>query len=410
LASLGRHMRAAGILLIGCVLLASGCRWLATPTFHTPAPRPADLPLAERTVPAPDVTGVGEPSAPVPVPGYYALSADECRDLACRNSPAANLIESGVIAEPGCLAHYAGRDAVDYLRFTAATHLSGEARNRSAAAALALYYKLLELELKADVLTNSVTEIDSLVKRADEFVEKGFKVPDDLHRLRKRRVDLTGDAAKLRSGIARLNAELKSLLAIDPGTPGHILPSDSVTVVPDPLDPDAAVQAGLANRSDLNLIRTVQNQTDVRTLAAAKRVLFGVSPLLAAVARPAAELSPLNPFVSGLAKAEGTALRRQLGGLLRDRERDAAKDIRTAVDEWTTARDLVAVARKKFELDTQRLAELEKERAAGLDVEAEQGRAKLELLTSEAELISAVVVWKLADVKAREAMGLLCGG
>ncbi len=404
-------MRAAGVLLIGCALLTAGCRGLATPSFDTPTPRPAELALAERTVPAPDVTSVGEPSTPLPVPGYYALSADECRDLACRNSPAANLIESSVIVElGGCLAHFAGRDSVDYLRFTAATHLSHEARNRSAAAALALYYKLLELELKADVLTNSVTEIDTLTKRADELVEKGFKVPDDLHALRKQRVDLTGDGAKLRSGIARLNAELKSLLAIDPGTPGHILPSDSVKVVPDPLDPEAAVQAGLANRSDLNLIRGVQNQIDVRTLAAAKRVLFGVSPLLAAVARPAAELPPLNPFVSGLAKAEGTALRRQLGGLLRDRERDAAKEIRTAVDEWTTARDLVAVARKKFELDTQRLADLKKERDAGLDVEADQGKAKLDLLKSEAELISTVVAWKLADVKAREAMGILCGG
>jgi hypothetical protein len=31
------------------------------------------------------------------------------------------------------------------------------------------------------------------------------------------------------------------------------------------------------------------------------------------------------------------------------------------------------------------------------------------MLKTEADLIAAVTAWKLADVKAREAMGLLCG-
>jgi hypothetical protein len=400
---------AAAILLVCGVLLATGCRWLATPVWDTPQPQQKDLPLVERTVPAPDVSASGEPSAPPPSPGYYQLTADECRDLACRNSAAANLIEASVVVEPGCLAHFTGRDAVDHLRVTAAGHLSREARNRTAAAALTLYYRILELELKADVLANSVQEVDELLKAAAILEEKGFKPADDTFALKKQRVELTGEGAKLRSGIGKLNAELKSLLAIDPGTPGLILPADQVKVVPDPLDPQLAVQVGLANRADLNLIRSVANAADVRTLAASKRVLAGLVPILGAVSRPAEEASVLSPFVDGLAKAEGCAVRKQLTGLLHDREREATKDIRTAVDEWATARDLVAVARQKFELDTQRVDELQARADTGQAVAAELSRAKLDLLKTEADLISTVTAWKVADVKAREAMGLLCG-
>src|SRR5262245_38838353 len=138
--------RVVASLFLGSALLATGCRWLATPVWNSPRPQPTDLPLVERTVPAPDVSATGEPSTPPPSPGYYQLSAEQCRDLACRNSAAANLIEASVVVEPGCLPHFAGRDAVDYLRVTAAEHLSREARNRTAASALTLYYRILELE------------------------------------------------------------------------------------------------------------------------------------------------------------------------------------------------------------------------------------------------------------------------
>jgi hypothetical protein len=402
-------MRAlAASLLLGCGLLATGCRWLATPVWPGTPPQATDLPLVERVIPAADVSAAGDPSAPPPAQGYYQLSADECRDLACKNSSAANLIEASVVVEPGCFAHLSGRDAVDLLRVTAAGHLSREARNRSAAAALTLYYRILEMELKSDVLANSVQEVDALLKLAETLEQKGFKPADDTHALKKQRMELTGDAAKLRSAITRLNAELKSLLAIDPGTPGLILPADQVKVVPDPLDPQLAVQVGLASRADLNLLRGVANAVDVRTLAAAKRVLSGLVPVLAAVSRPADAPSLLTPFVDGMAKAEGSAVRKQLTGLLHDREREAAKDIRAAVDEWTTARDLVAVARQKFELDTQRVDDLTKRAATGQTVEPDLSKAKLDLLKTEADLISAVAAWKVADVKAREAMGLLC--
>ena len=108
-----------------------------------------------------------------------------------------------------------------------------------------------------------------------------------------------------------------------------------------------------------------------------------------------------------VAKAEAAGVRRQLGGLLQDREREAAKDIRTAVDEWATAKDLVAVARQKYELGQQHVTELEKRQKVGQGVELELRKARLELLQTESDLIGEITKWKLADVKARETMGLL---
>lgn len=396
---------AAPVVALG--LLSAGCQWLAAPHFGTPKPQATDLPLVERAVPAPDASAVTEPAPAPPPAGYYQLTADECRTLACRNSSAANLIESSVVVRPGCFANLTGRGLVDWVRVTAAAHLSAEARNRTSAAALTLYYQLLEAELQADVLKSSLDEIDALVRSNDVLQTKGFKQTADTYELKKQRIDLLAEQAKLRSGIQRLNAELKSLIAIDPGGRGFLLPADQVKVVPDPLDADAAVQVGLMMRSDLNLIRQLANMADHRTVPAVRQVLVGVTPLLGAVMSGDAEAVPLAPFVSPVAKAEASALRRQLHGLLKDREREAVKEIRTAVEQWGTARDLVAIGRKKFELGHERVTELEKRQKVGQGVELERRKARLELLRAESDLVSAIARWKVADVKAREVTGLL---
>ena len=110
-----------------------------------------------------------------------------------------------------------------------------------------------------------------------------------------------------------------------------------------------------------------------------------------------------------MAKAEVAAVRSQIMGLLQDREREVAKEIRTAAEEWTTARELVAIARQRFKLHTANVGDLEKKSKVGQAVELELRKARLELLKAESELVGDIVKWKLADVKARETMGLLCG-
>ena len=406
-------MRAA--LVFGAMValgsLTAGCR---TPAPVRPSPEPTALEPAERQIPAPDVSALADLPAlgaadPLPPVGYYRLTADECRALACENSALGNLIDAGSEARPHGPLTACATVAIDNVRATAGRYLAQEARNRTAGSALALYYRLLELELKSDVLASSILELDRMIAASDKLIEKGFRQTADGYELRKQRLELEADRTRLRSGLLRLNAELKSLLAIDPGAKGFILPADQVRVVPDPLDAEQAVQVGLMLRADLNLLRSLANSVDHRTLQAIRKTLVGLAPPLAAVTLAAEHLVPaLLPFVSAMAKAEVAALRRQILALLRDREREAAKEIRTAAEEWTSARELVAIARQRFELNGAQVKELETKSKVGQAVELELRKARLEQLKAESDLVGEVVKWKLADVKARETMGLLC--
>ena len=403
-------MRSAWLIVGFLGTLLVGCRGMEWKPHHLP-PMVANLPLTERQIPAPDLTKLEDkPKDAKPAPqAYYNLTAEECRALACRNSAIGNLVDASA---PGCTPsghNVASRYASDWVRITAASYISADARNRNAGAALNLYYRILELELKSDVLNSSIAELDALVKANDILAAKGFKQSSDAHELRKQRIDLDAKGAQLRSGLAKLNAELKNLLAIDPGTAGFILPADQVRVVPDPLDAEQAVALGLANRADLNLLRAVGNMTDHRTVPAVRQVMIGAVPGLAAVMRMA-QFAPVQmiPFLDTVAKAEANAVKKQVLGLLTDREREAAKDIRTAVEEWTTARELVSIARQRFELNQSRVTELEKRAKVGQTVELELRKSRLDLLQSESDLVGEIAKWKLADVKAREVIGLLC--
>jgi outer membrane protein TolC len=390
------------------LLGGAGCKWLAQPMWPTPAPEPALLPQTVRTLAPPDTSALGEPVPTERPDEYYHLSADECRRLAAANSSLANLIESSVLVETGPLSKLHGSDCAARIIQLAAAQLSREARNRTAAASLDLYYQLLELELTDDVLEQSLTELDELVKFNDTLREKGFKESDEVFALQSQQLQLQADQAQLRAGLQRLNTELKSLLAIDPGTPGFLLPADQVRVVPETLEMALAIEVGLTERADLQLLRELQANTDYRTVAAVKRILVGVTPLLGGLLT-IRENPVLLPFVSAMAKAEACQLQQQLQSLLADREREAAKEIRTAVNSWGAARDQVAILRKKFALGQGQVDELDKKRTAGMAVEFELRKARLDLLKTEAELIKAIAAWKRADVKAREAIGLLGG-
>lgn len=396
---------------VGLIALAAvvGCRPVAPTVSHA---IPLALPLTGRGIPPVDASAApAEPPlrTPPPPPGnYYHLTAEDCRRHACVNSAVANLLDGAVTPNSGLCADHGTRAMTFAVRAATAHHLADEVRNRTAAAALTAYYKLLELELTADVLASTVAELDELLAVNEKLLERGFKQAADAHELRKQRIELLSNQARLRSGIQALNGELKALLAIDPSTPGLLLPADQVRVVPEPLDVEQAVQLGLRLRPELNLLRTLANVADPRAVSAVRRALVGLAPPLAAVLSVTAETFPvLTPWVRESAKADAVALRRQVLALLADRERAAVKEIRAAADEWTTARELVGLARSRFTLAQERVTEYEKRSNAGQAVEVDRRRARLDALKAEGELVAEIAKWKAADVKTREVMGLL---
>jgi hypothetical protein len=381
----------------------------------TASPRPSvsvDLPLVERQLAPIDVSRLTDDPAPVGAtesPGlYHRLSAEEAHRLACAHSSAARVIDVAAASQPRKRFDATPR-AVDELREAAAAQMSREARLRTAAAALELYYQLLEAELLSDVLAESRAEVDELVRAGEVAAELGVRETEQFLELRRRQVELRAESARLRAGIRRLNTELKSLTGLE-HLPCPLLPADQIDVTPDPLDPEHAVLVGLASRPDLQLLRVLIDGLNARTVDAVRQALAGLVPPLGAINAATRVLTPgLRVFLPYLAKPEVEPLRRQLVTYLADREREAVREIRAAVNEWVSQRELVAIAIRRVRMEEGEVRDLEARREAGAAVETEYRLARLELLSARADLIREAVRWKQADVRARRAMGLLCG-
>jgi hypothetical protein len=144
---------------------------------------------------------------------------------------------------------------------------------------------------------------------------------------------------------------------------------------------------------------------------AVRQAVAGLVPPLAAINTATRVLAPgLRRLIPYLTKPDVQAMRAQLTTLYADREREAVRDIRTSVDEWTSQRELVAIATRRVQLESEQVRELGVKREAGMAVETDYRLAWLELFKSQADLVREAVKWKRADVKARQSMGLLCSG
>jgi hypothetical protein len=403
-------MRTRSPLVLLLVAAAAGCHGTDAPR---PVATPTELPTAERRLAPIDVSRLTTDPAPAtqttPPGPYYQLTAEECHRLACAHSSAARLIDVAAETQPRRVLDGTPREADD-LREAAAAQASRETRLRNAAAALELYYQLLEAELLSDVLSESQAEVDELVRAGRVTIELGVPETEQFLTLRRQQVQLRADRAKLQAGIRRLNTELKALTGLD-HVPGPLLPADQIAVTPEPLDADHAVRVGLATRPDLQLIRTLTNGLSARTVDAVRQAVAGLVPPLAAINAATRVLAPgLRRLIPYLTKPDVRAMRAQLTTLYADREREAVRDIRTAVDEWVSQRELVAIATRRVQLESDRVNELKVKREAGAAVETDYRLARLELFRAQADLIREAVKWQRADVKARQAMGLLCGG
>jgi len=402
-----------GLLSIAVLIVALagtvGCRSAPPPRPYEPVP--ATLPQVARQLALPDVSLIDD-AVPQPVgvsvEPYHQLSAEECRHLACTNAAAAILIDNMAADKPDPFPWLKSHSSADRLRVITARNLSNEARLRSAAAALELYYKLQEAELLSDVLATSQAEVDKLVESGKVMADRGFTESADYLKLRQQQIELRADRAKLQNGIRRINVELKVLLRLDT-TAGRILPSDAIHVNSESLNADQAVQVAIAGRPDLELLRDLIRGLDASTVAAVRQTFAGLVPPLGAVTAATRIFAPgFRALFPMLADGDVEGLRRQLQLHLADREREVAKDLRATVDEWYMQRELVSVARRRQALEAERVRELTVKKSKGASVETEYRRALIDKLTADANVIREAVKWKQIDVRARREMGLLC--
>jgi hypothetical protein len=394
-------MLRGGAFLAGLLAALSGCR---TCDVAPPArSNTSQLPLINRGTIEPDVSALrAQPaSAPPARPEQYRrLTAAECRALAFASAPLA----ADLIAHPTDVStlHKIARwatSASDESRIVRG-FAADEIRNRSVADALEDYYKLAAAEGQFDLAAQAHGVLRTHRESAQKAIDQGLKDRGDVSAIRRQLLEVESQAAKLEAGSGALNASLAGRLGLDPTDTTPIWPTDPLRVSAEVIEAESAVATALQYRPDLNLLRALAS-SDTRL---ANAVLTGINPLLGSqpMTHPLAMLLALVKH-----DGDGARSHRQVLGVLETRERQAAAEVRAAVATLRGQRAAVTAKSAEVRNLVARVDELAKREAAGQQVTVELVTARLDLLKARGELLQSVADWHIADVKLRQAMGLL---
>jgi outer membrane protein TolC len=138
-----------------------------------------------------------------------------------------------------------------------------------------------------------------------------------------------------------------------------------------------------------------------------KTILSSVNPVLGTKAATNPFIGLVAPLMKNPTVGESKT-ERQIAGLLASRERQADAEVRAAVATLRGNRASVAAKGAEVRNLTAKVADLKKRADAGVaGAEVEYTLARLDLLKLRGELVQAVADWHQADVKLRQAMGLL---
>lgn len=403
--------RKSAIVAVSLFLAAAGCGHLRSQSVSTAPPKPPapDLPVANRSVIQVDISGLPrEPSGKPPSrpAEYRKLTAAECRSFAIKQTPFADELDSHPENQPSghpWLHPFRPKPSDAEAGRRVRGYLADELRNRAAADALDKYFQLAQAEGQFDLLVKSMGELRARLADAEDAERRGLSNRATVDGLRVQVLDLEAKIAELDAGIDSLNAALRAHLGIDPADTHSLWPDDPLRIRPEDVDIVSAVKTGLLYRPDLNLLRTLLADDGRAVDEIAQALLKQVSPLMAKLKS--------NPLVGALAERRESvnqeATRRQLQSMLDGRERQAEAEIRAAA--LTLRGHRLAAIAKAAEVRRQAatLVEVEKRAAAGQPVAAELTKAKLDLWKAQGELLKSAVEWQRADVKLRQAMGLL---
>lgn len=366
-----------------------------------------------------DLKKLPPPSATLPglLPGpdgqlpYRGLSEEACLSQAAANSSLANMLEG----ESGARGQHGKKQSRD-LQQRVNFYLAAEARSQSAGKAMELFYRLAEAEAKWDLLIGSLETAQEINQEVGKIRQQGLKVTSELAMLERRWLDLQTDQQRLRGGIVKLNSELSAMLGVN-SAQGPLWPAADFVVVEPAIDIEEAVALGLSQRPQLLLLRDLQANLIAQNLPLVKGFLQGVNPMLGLAMQAEhpclSWLLCLGKICSSLhpcqAQAELAARRRQLEQLLRDREQAVAEEIRQAVHALRTQTQLVALARQRSLERRSRYQEVQERRQQGLASLLELAPAKLAWAQASSEVIQEAMAWHVAQIKLKQAQGLLIG-
>ena len=344
---------------------------------------------------------VDQALSPPPRPiEYRVLLADEVQCLAAANAPVANLYDAeseAVLASPSRRSRRAAPTLSRLMAFQAV-----DERNKAAGTALDLFYSLAEAEANRDVLDRSIEEVDQAVANLGELEQSGLEIPMDRTALQRQKLDWLDRQIQLHAAIRRMQGQLQQICGfeLDETTPPW--PEADLTVSVAPTDIPSAIADGLANRADLGSLRMLDGSLSSDTLPAVRSSMQAMSPGLGA----SLITRRLLAGASG-AEAELPTRQAQLTQAQNDTERAVRREITEAAQNVETRLREIAVAKQRWEVWTQRVAGLQEKRKADGVTAFDVSIAQLELLHAEGDVIHRVIAWKIAQVKLKQAQGLL---
>ena len=428
-------LKGSGLVRKGATLLllvASGCAHTHHDRAGCCGPLPRDAPaltippVVERGEISPDLSRLA-PFATLEtslsqernaVSTYRALSARDCQCLAARSSSVGNLLDqkaNGCLGQAGVTGPL--RDEVNRTTLVQEGMLRDaalEARNRSAGAALELFYKLAEAEGRLDILKQSLAEIEETLASGERMKAKGMQLGDDFEILRRQRVATLNSNIELGLAIERLNTELQHQLKLGPTDERwRIWPVVERSVVADPDDVPAAVALGLERRADLTLLRRLGQSLDRENAPLVRGVLGQVHALLELSSQD--ELTGWKVLVSLFKRPQASdrevkELCRQLQAYRIERELAAAEEIRQDVMIVAARLRQVAVAREEVEGWDRRLDELKAKSERGMSTFPERTTVQLRRFEAQGSLIEKVMAWQIARVHLAQHQGILLDG
>jgi hypothetical protein len=401
-------------------VLLAGCHGVSSvplrPSEPPLLPARNELPTTSPIVPVLDGRGLAS-LPPNAIGSSEATVFRRLREVDCLSLSTANVTAASLLERENQLSGQSpdNKFAACGFRQAIRSYTALELQNRAGGEALERFFQLVELEARTDLLRRSFAIVKDLSIKAEAARTAVVRFPIEGADLDRQRSQFESQWEQAKLGARLLDLDLKHRLGL-PATAAEerLWPVGDFTVDPTDLNPDAAVNAAMADRPLLRGLRAFEQGVTAETLPEARALLQAGSPLLG-LAPGEAKPGLLSQCALVLDVRRKTATpaelqvrKQQLRAMIVDQERVVAAETRAAVLTANSQRIRATLARDRVLSWEKTLAEAEKKRAASQPgAEFLVPQVQLELLKARSELAVEIVAWHQARIKVKAAEGWL---
>ncbi|HEX4142515.1 MAG TPA: hypothetical protein VHY91_03115 [Pirellulales bacterium] len=333
---------------------------------------------------------------------YMQVSPDECRCRAAGYAKAASLLqmERGLTVQLTS-GHCAGKQHLAAVQRQLLALRAASRSNEAASQALTAFYELAAAEAACDATDRTLIEVRSMIADHERIKRLTGQSPGDIDALQDREIVVLNQRAEALTTVARLNIQLRNLLAIDAADPRPVWPQADLRPIPQSPDVEGATALALAQRTELQSLRLILGALDRDTLPVARAALGQQDSALGSA------IAVRHIRHHELEDREIAVRRQQLAQMLWAAQQSVIDEIHGQVlDVQMRVRD-VAAAKHALESRQRDLSRSEAKQAIGAATAFDHAAAQLAVIQAEHELTRRAVDWRIAVVKLHQAQGCL---